>query len=209
MAARPGGFVTTSSDERDLLSRFRAGDEEALRRLLDRDGAALRAHIERCLPAYLRRRVSTSDIVQEAGIVAFRRCGDFEDRGDGSFRKWVKGIAEKKVRAAIERHLETAKRAAGREVSRTHRKGTAQFASREPSPSQAAIGAELAEFALEAMRALPKDHREVLRLAREEQLPLREVADRMDRSYEATRKLYARAIRRFADLLDSMRETGA
>jgi len=200
--------VTTPS-EKKLLDCYRAGDQEALRRLLDREEVALRAHIERCLPVYLRRRLSTSDIVQEARIVAFRRCGDFEDRGVGSFRNWVHGIAENKIRAAIEKHLKTAKRAAGREVSRAHRRETAQFASRDPSPSQAAIGAELAELALEAMRALPKDHREVLRLAREEQLPLREVAGRMGRSYEATRKLYARALRRFADLLDSMRGAGA
>ena len=44
------------------------------------------------------------------------------------------------------------------------------------------------------MAALSEDHREVLRLALEEGLSLRECAERMGRSREAMKKLYGRAV---------------
>ncbi len=193
-----------SGNKSDLIHRFRRGDEGALRELLDGHSGILQAHVERYLPSYLQRRVAVSDIIQETRIVAFQRCGDFEDRGEGAFSNWVLGIARRKIHQAVERHLGAAKRAAGKEVSRAGRADTGQFASGDPSPSQVAMGMELADLALEALRLLPRDHREVLRLAREEQLPLREVADRIGRSYEATRRFYSRALRRLAEVLDGL-----
>jgi len=84
-------------------------------------------------------------------------------------------------------------------VSRGARPATAAFAGEGPSPSQAAIAAELQEIARKAMAVLTDEQREVLRLAREERLPLREVAARLGRSYEATKKLHGRALLRLTE----------
>jgi RNA polymerase sigma-70 factor (ECF subfamily) len=184
-----------------LVRRVREGDEGALEVLLRRYSEKLRRQIERSLPRGLRRRVSVTDVLQETCIAAIRRLPDFEHRGDGSLEAWLRRIAELKVLAAAQRHGTTAKRAAGREVTRGERPDTAEFVAGGPSPSEGAVASELAERARETMAALKDDYRRVLRLAIEEHLPLPEVAQRMGRSPEAVRKLYGRALARFTRLL--------
>ena len=176
-----------------LVLRFRGGDEDALRILLERHADLVRTRIERWLPAQLQRRLSVSDVMQETRMVVARRCADFEDRGEGSFRRWLLGIAQMKARRAVQHH-NAAMRSAVREVTRGRRASTGQFPGNHPSPSEAAIGVELKELARRAIESLSPDYREILRLTREERLTLREAAEHMGRSREATKKLYARAL---------------
>jgi len=183
----------SQTDDAMLLQRFREGDEDALRVLLERHADLVRARIKRWLPTQLQRRLSVSDVMQETRMVVARRCADFEDRGEGSFRRWLLGIAEMKARRAVQHH-NAAKRAAARDVTRGQRPSTAQFPANQPSPSEAAIGIETKELARRAIEGLSPDYREILRLTREERLTLREAAARMGRSREATKKLYARAL---------------
>jgi RNA polymerase sigma-70 factor (ECF subfamily) len=194
--------------DKELIRRFRAGDGEALRVLFERYEDVLQARIRRLLSPHLRRKISVSDVLQETRIVAYQRRKDFEPRGDDGFRNWLLGIAERKAKAATRRHGGTAKRAAAREVSRHLRPETGQFVGNAPSPSQVAMATELKELARRAMGTLPEDYREVLRLAREEQRPLREVAERMDRSRDAVKKLYGRALFRFTEIFDKLRGGG-
>jgi DNA-directed RNA polymerase specialized sigma24 family protein len=49
---------------------------------------------------------------------------------------------------------------------------------------------------------LPEDYREILLLTRAQGLTIREAAERMGRSLEAAKKLSARALARFGELLD-------
>ena len=115
------------------------------------------------------------------------------------------GIAERKVRGAVQWHVGTAKRAAGREVSRDRRADTAHVAGNGPSPSQLAVASELSGLVGEALGRLPGEHREVLMLVREEGLSLRKAAERMGRSHEATRKLHQRAMFQFTEIFGRLR----
>ena len=189
-------------DDYALIERYRSGDEDALRVLLEQNRCALQGWLRNRMPGHLARRVSVADVLQEVQIVAFRRRADFVPDGPGSFRTWLIGIAENKARETIRFHDGAAKRAARREVTRGQRADTAQFASPRATPSQYAIAHEAADRARQALDSLSEDDREVLRLAREMQLPLREVAERMGRSYEAGRKLYVRALVRFKAAFD-------
>ncbi len=76
-----------------LIRRFRDGDEEAFRILLERCRPAVQTQVGQWMPSHIQRRVSVADVLQEARLVAFQRRADFEDRGDGSFRRWLLGIA--------------------------------------------------------------------------------------------------------------------
>ena len=51
------------------------------------------------------------------------------------------------------------------------------------------------------LKRLPSEYREILALTRTEGLDLRQAAERMGRSYEATRKLVSRALTRFHEEL--------
>jgi RNA polymerase sigma-70 factor (ECF subfamily) len=184
------------SDE-TLIRRAQKGDEEALRELHERYEDVLQRRIRGKLPAHLGRKFSVADVLQEARLAVFRHAGTFEDRGAGSFRNWLLTIVDRKLHDLVRRHMGTAKRGERREVSRGRRMDTANFVAVGPSPSQIAIGSELEALVRAAMDALPEDYREILRLAREECLSLREVAERMGRSRDAVKKLYWRALQRF------------
>ena len=189
----------TDDTDECLVARARAGDEDAHAALLSRHSEELRRLVERRLSAPVRRKVSVEDVLQEARLTAFHRLPDFEDRGEGSFLRWLRKIADHKANSAVERHAGTAKRAVSREVPRGGRPDTGALEGPAPDPSQVAIRSEESENVRRAMEAISEDHREVLRLAMEEGLTLRQIAARMGRSREAVKKLYGRALGRFTE----------
>jgi RNA polymerase sigma-70 factor (subfamily 1) len=195
----------TASDEA-LFDQGRRGDAEAYRILFGRHGSALRHHFDRALPTYLRRRISAADLVQETRLVVLERAEQFEDRGPGSFRGWLFGIARFKAQEALRHHLGAAKRAVGREVTRGQRPDTAMHQGAQASPSQHAMAAEAAERASAAFAKLPEDYREILHWVRDEQLSMRDAGERMGRSGDAAKKLYARAVLKFTTLYEAAKE---
>jgi RNA polymerase sigma factor (sigma-70 family) len=185
--------------EKTLVEQAQAGDAGAFERLFQRYTRMLESYVHRWLPAAVQRKVSIADILQETRIVAFDGAADFELRDETSVRNWLIKIVEFKVREKVRHFAGTAKRAAGREVSRGHRPETAQFVGPEPSPSQAAIASELAGLARRALHGLPPDYQEILRLVREEDLTLQEAGMRLGRSRDAAKKLYGRALSAFTE----------
>jgi RNA polymerase sigma-70 factor (ECF subfamily) len=193
-----------SQTESELIRRFKCGDEEALRILFSGCQKELEVRIERLLARPLKRRISVADVLQEARIIAFERRADLEDRGPGSFRKWLLGIVEMKARRAVQRHADASMRSVDREVTRGLRPDTAACAGKAPSPSQAAIRSEMEDLAVRAIEELPGDYREVLRLTCIEHLGLGEAAERMGRSSEAVRKLQGRAVLKFTEIFNRL-----
>ncbi len=179
-----------------LLKRIREGDADAYRALFGRYSAELAERIERWLPRGLRRKVSVSDVLQETQLVAFQRLPEFVLEDEEAVRRWLTRVAHLRAQGAVKRYATTAKRAAAREVSRGNRADTGNFPHRGPSPSQAAANAELTELAGDALNALSGPYQDVIRMALEEGLTLREVAARMGRTRDAVKKLYGRAVTR-------------
>jgi RNA polymerase sigma-70 factor (ECF subfamily) len=192
-----------ASDE-SLFRRFQEGDDDAFGVVARRLAAPLRDAVTRRIPRKLTRRISLADVVQEVHLVALRRRGDFEDRGPGSVRRWLVGIADRVARESLRRHAGADKRDAFREVTRGRREDTAQFRGSQPTPSQNAIAAEVGERIREALDSLPDDYRRIIRLTRQDGLSLREAAAYMGRSREAAKKLYGRAFCRFKEAFDGL-----
>ncbi|MHC4941221.1 MAG: sigma-70 family RNA polymerase sigma factor [Planctomycetota bacterium] len=197
---REGPDVTGETDEA-LIERARAGDDEAFGQLFERHAPLLRAKVRRKLPTALRRKVSESDVIQAAYLGVHKNIERFDDRGEGSFERWLHGIVDNKIRDILRHHFGAQKRGAQREVSRAARAETRQFVAREATPSAHAMAGELEGRVRQAMTQLSTDHRLVLRLVQEEGLTLAEAAEKIGRSSEAVRKLYARAISRLSDLV--------
>jgi RNA polymerase sigma factor (sigma-70 family) len=188
-----------------LLSQARAGDARAFERLVRRHEAALQARIRRLLPPRLLRRLAVSDILQETRITAHDKMGEFEQRGEDSFRHWLLAIAERKARRAVQAHVGVHMRSLQREVTQGQRLPTGQFLGGWPTASEVVMAEETADLARRALEALAEDDQTILRLCREEGLAFREAAERMGRSYEATKKLYGRALARFAVSLQRLK----
>jgi RNA polymerase sigma-70 factor (ECF subfamily) len=92
--------VTTSietgatTDDRTIVDAVLAGDRNAFRVLVDREGAAVVAACARILGD----RAEAEDVAQEAFVIAYRSLGTW--RADGAFGAWLSRIA---VRLAIRR----------------------------------------------------------------------------------------------------------
>lgn len=181
------------SDE-ELVLRVKAGDEQATRVLFERHVQEFRARVRRRLPKAVRRKVAESDVIQEAYLAAFLAIGDFEERGDGSFARWLHTVLQRKILDEVRRYEGAGKRDVRREVPAGSSVVRMAGASPDPSPSAAAMHIEERGRLLAAMEGLPGPQRTALRLVYEEHLSLADAAARMKRSPEAVRKLYGRAV---------------
>jgi RNA polymerase sigma-70 factor (ECF subfamily) len=188
------------SDE-NLVRRANDGDEGALAELVRRCRAKLHSRIQARIAPGLRRKVAASDVLQEAHLVALRQLADFEDRGDGSFERWFGKIIEYKIREAIRHHVSAEKRGVRREISSSRYGPIHGVADHGPTPSQVLAGEEMREQIRSAFERLPADQREVLVLLQEKRHTIGEAAVRLNRSVEATRKLYGRALARLEELI--------
>lgn len=189
-----------SSDEH-LVSRIRSGDDEAARRLFARYFPLLRARLRRRMSPRLRSKSAESDVIQETYLSAFRRLAEFEDRGDGSFGRWLGGIADHKFREEVRRHFGAQMRDARREEEDVGAGLEVAAASKERSPISRAMAAEEVMLLLQAIEKVPEQYRTVIHLLYEQRLSLQEAGERMGRSPDATRMLYGRALAALADAM--------
>jgi RNA polymerase sigma-70 factor (subfamily 1) len=189
------------SDE-ELVVRLRAGDEAAASLLFRRYEPVLRRRASRRLVGGVRRKVGASDIVQDTYRAAFRDLSQFEDRGPGSFRRWLDTILSYRVNESVRRHVRAVRRSVGREVSGEARPASADAAASGPTPSAEVAAKEQGEELRAAIEAMDGDDRLVLQLVGLDGRGYDDVGRVMGRSADAVRKLYARATVRLG------RETG-
>ena len=185
-----------------LIERARAGDEDAFRELCDHYAENLRRRAARWLSRAVRRKISAADVLQEAFLAAHARIGEFEDRGNGAFGHWLARIVDFKARHEVRKYVGTQKRAAVPEVSTVGDLPKPEGVTREPTASQVFAAVELRTRVDDALATLPPDYQQVLLLLQKEHLTMAQAAERMERSPDAVRKLYQRALARLATALD-------
>jgi RNA polymerase sigma-70 factor (ECF subfamily) len=197
-----------NESDRELLTRAVAGDQGALCFLLEEVGVQLHAELEHRIGAKYRGLVDADDIVQVTFLEAFLRIRTFVPREPGSFVSWLRRIGDNNLRDAI-RELEREKRpppknrvtpVAGDE---SYVEFFERIAGTATTVSRAAGRKELKDLIDQAVRRLPRDYQQVLRLYELEGLSAPEVAARMKRSHGAVRMLLARARDALSELLGS------
>ncbi|MEO6596396.1 MAG: sigma-70 family RNA polymerase sigma factor [Planctomycetota bacterium] len=182
-------------DDVRLYDRATEGDRDALDELLQRYLPQLHAFVHARLGSELRARESSLDVVQSVCRELLGERDRFEFRGEDRFRAWLFTSALNKVRER-HRHLHRDKRDVAREEGPIDTDSFAAVA-HLLTPSQDAIGNESSVAMRNALGALTEDHREVITLAKLVRLPHRTIAEVMNRTEEATRKLLARAMLQF------------
>lgn len=196
-----------------LLERARAGDEEALGRLMELFRAYLLAVAARELSGQARAKVSPSDIVQDAFLEAYRVFAGFRGEGLDEFRAWLRSILRYKIGDQHDRYLGSRMRQADREVSfdQGGSAGTLRETLLEPAdtPSgQAAFDEEVRALFL-AMDRLPEEPRRVIVWRQWEKMPFAEIGRRLGRTEEAARKCYVRGLERLGRELEGDDARGA
>ncbi len=183
------GPVMSTKEEQALVERAGQGNREAFDTLVARSRKELESLVASRLGGRLRGKLERDDLLQETVARALESIGRFEWQGEGSFRRWLFGIAENVTR----------------EAARKLRRGPdleafPDMPGTDSSPSKHVRRSERFERLQEAIRRLSPDHRRVILLVRIEGLTIREVAERMERSVSSVKNLLLRAMR-------AMRET--
>lgn len=189
-----------------MLQRARAGENEALGRLLEsyREYLKLLARVQ--CDRRLRSKVDSSDVVQETFLRAHLEFPEFRGIAEEEFVAWLRRILGSQVARTVRRFLGTQARDVRLEEEieqglddSLDRFGALAWSG--SSPSHAASRHERAVLLAEAIGKLPDDYREVIILHDLQYLTLREVAQRMGRSLDSVQKLWVRGLTMLTDLL--------
>ena len=198
---RSDGVVSTSAQSVDvestvhLLERARAGDRNALDRLLARHLLPLKRWARGRLPQWARDLADTDDLVQDALLQTFKRIDGFENRGVGALQAYMRQAVINRVRDEV--------RKKGR------RPDAADFDRLEidggMSPLELAIGRESLARYERALATLRDDEREAIIGRLEMGYTYDELADVLGKpTSEAARKAARRALLRLTREMDRL-----
>jgi RNA polymerase sigma-70 factor (ECF subfamily) len=180
-------------EDEELVRSLRGGDQSAARELFRRHGKRLDELARKRVGGGLRRKLGASDIVQETWLSAIEDLDGFEDRGPGSFRAWLERILDCRAADQVKRHVRADKRSVRREQSRASGE-LGEMPAANATPSAVAAGREELETYARALTQLEADDRRVIELVRDHGKDFVAVGRAMERSPDAARKLYARAV---------------
>jgi RNA polymerase sigma-70 factor, ECF subfamily len=185
----------------ELLDAALQRDQEALGALLARYDPYLYLLAQRRLGRQLQARLDPADLVQQTLLEAQRDLATFRGRDEAAFLAWLTVILQHNVSHMIQRHLVAKKRSALHEYSLDEPRETGPaygetLAADQSSPSQRAMRGEAAVRLAQAIRSLPPDQQEAIRLRHLEGCTLREIADSLQRSELAAAGLIKRGLQR-------------
>jgi RNA polymerase sigma-70 factor (subfamily 1) len=189
-----------------LAARIRDKDVGALVEFVELRKPQLLAFIERNLSASLGRKLEAADILQEVSLSAVGSLPTFE-LGDRDPFSWLCQLAEHKIIDAHRKLVAAKKRSADREVrtpasTETQRGGFVDMLVVSMTTPSGALSRDQREFRLQqALKNLPQESQDALRLRYVEGLPSKEIANRLQKTDGATRVLLTRSLARLQELL--------
>jgi RNA polymerase sigma-70 factor (ECF subfamily) len=192
--AGPISAVTPPSTDEQLIEQARAGSPEALGRLLEQFRAYLLAVAHDELDSRLRLKEAPSDVVQQTMLDAHRCFAQFRGQSPAELLAWLRGILQHKIHDVWRRFRGTEQRQIERECLPPDSAGAAPplFAD-SPPPDEKAAHREDLRLLQQALDGLPESYRQVILLRNQQCLSFPEIAQVLNRSEEAARKLWSRA----------------
>jgi RNA polymerase sigma-70 factor (ECF subfamily) len=154
----------------------------------------------------LRAKAGASDLVQETFLEAQKVCGDFHGDSRDELLAWLRQILLYRLAKLERRYRGTKKRKVAREW---HAYESSQafldclYDSDASTPSGHALRTEKTNVVQQALDRLPADYRTVVLLRHRDHLTFGQIAGRLDRSTDAARMLWCRAIDRLARELEA------
>lgn len=185
----------------DLLEQARQGDARAFEAIFHRYQSRLAVLVHYRLSEALRRDWEVEDVLQEVFLRASRDLAGFDYRGPGSLFRWLARIAHH-VMADAARSQGRAKRDGGAAVRFRSESNPAGIEPADSNtPSRVLRQQESLGLLYEKLAALPRDYREVILLARIENLSTGEIAGRMGKTREQVSLLLHRALKKYRGMV--------
>ena len=193
-----------SPDFLRLIRDAKGGCGESLELLIKECQPYLLAIANAEIDADIAPKVGASDIVQNSMISAQRCIGDFHGESREELLSWLRGILINDLQQT-HRYYRTAKRHVGREQSL----GTDLSDQSPPvpidrvdSPSTALSVREQEALLHRALATLGEEERQVIELRNWQRLSFVQIGHEMNRSADAVRKLWSRAVIRLQEAVD-------
>ena len=197
------------SETEDLLNPAAAGNEIALRRLLDRHRERLRRMIAVRLDRRLAARLDPSDVVQEALADAGRKLPAYARERPLPFYPWLRRLAVERLALAHRRHIKVTGRTVCLECAGSPDPSDGsniflidRMVASGTSPTGNYRREELRQRVRRALETLGESDREVLVLRYLEDLPFAEVAVVLGITENAAKVRHFRALERMRKLMD-------
>ena len=187
----------------------RGGDAQSLGSLLQLYQNYLAVLATTQLDQRLRRRMSTSDLVQETMLAAHRDFGQFRGTSEGELMAWLRQILSHCLSHAIEKNVYSQKRDIRREVALDHvakrlddsmARLSHMVTDKAASPSEVMMRRELAAELSDQLAKLKESYRDVIVYRNLQGLSFDEIAERMEIKSGAARMLWVRAIAKFKEV---------
>ena len=178
------------------LSEARGGSPDALGKAFEGCRRYLLGVAQHELNRDLQAKGGASDLVQETFLEAHRAFDRFEGTSEGELRAWLRQLLRHRATKLRTRYRTTQKRRLARETALTAASLPAGWKEAVPSPSDLLMAHEQAQRLRQALERLSDDHRGVITLRYLEQCSFEEIGRRMQRTANAARLLWLRAIER-------------
>jgi RNA polymerase sigma-70 factor (ECF subfamily) len=167
----------------ELVSLARQGDRTALGALLSAHSKILLGFIKSQMPTWVDHVVEADDVLADTFHVATRKIATFENRGEGSFRAWLRGIATN----LLQNRLEKIARVRPISTMRRESKGAdgsifSAIAALTRTPSEYVYAHEQKDALEKAIDGLPDAERRAFRLHHVDDVSIEETAQTMDRT---------------------------
>ncbi|OJW05492.1 MAG: hypothetical protein BGO49_01980 [Planctomycetales bacterium 71-10] len=199
---------TTPPVER-LLDAARGGDGAALGLLLGRyhNYLTLLARVQ--LGRRIQAKLDVADVVQDVSLEVHRRIASFRGGSEGEFLSWLRQILGGVLANQVRRYFGAKRRDVRLErdlfedLDQSSRAMAAPLVAAESSPSAQAARREQAVILADALDDLAADYREVIILRQLQGLSFPEVAERMGRTQDSVKNLWARALAKLRRRLEA------
>ncbi|MGI9468941.1 MAG: sigma-70 family RNA polymerase sigma factor [Rubripirellula sp.] len=199
----------TDDQTETLLDGARAGDSDAVNKLLEKHRRSVRRLVEMRLDRKVQQRVDVSDVVQDVMVEASGRLEKYLDDPVMAFHLWIRQIAWDRIIDTYRRHRVSAKRNMDREqpiaVPAGSDQSTMELAVqlRDPAltPAAAATQREIARKVEGVIELLNEQDREIILMRHYEHLSNLEIAEVLKLNPPAASMRYLRALRRLRQLL--------
>lgn len=207
--AAPSGQPARNEIER-LLEEVRNGNQQAMGDLLEACRPYLLKIANEELPARIRPKCSPSDLVQKSLLKVHQNFERFKGDSRSRLLRWLRRILRNE-RINLEKHFRRRRRDVQREVPLQGCTDSSAMqlplADSGPSPSGEVKEAEsqerLRQRLNQALARMPEDQQRVIRLHQQENRRWEEIGTEMNRSADAVRKLWRRAVERLREEMGS------
>ena len=170
-----------------LLEKARSGSGSGLGVLLQAFHPLLMEMADQKLGNRLRRRMSSSDLVQETLLTAGKQFASFRGSDPDAFRRWMRELFHSRLVDGIRRHQIAEMRRQNLEDEATALSGVEDSG---PTPSVMAIRNEDARRLFQALQTLPEETQRILHMRYSEDRTFEQIAESMNLSISRVWRLF-------------------